>query len=448
MKTRRPDAGCDRTQGAPWVDRAGRGSPFVHGRAGRERTGSLQIEDTILKLHDMLRRTLHRYLVEAAGAMPVVTLTGPRQSGKTTLVRAAFPSLAYASLEDPDVRARALEDPRGFLRAHDDGMIIDEVQRAPDIPSYIQGIVDEEPRPGRFILTGSQNLLLLDRVSQSLAGRTRILHLYPFSLSELEGREPWDPEASSTPPLDRSVTRPLQTTLHTGFYPRIHDQDLNPVEWLADYRAAYVERDVRQIVNVQDLEAFTRFLGLCAGRNGQLLNASSLGNDAGVDHTTVRRWLSVLEASFLIKLLRPHHRNFGKRLIKSPKLYFLDCGLLCSLLGIRSADDLGVHASRGAVFESFVLGELLKAYAHRGRRPPLFFWRDSAGHEIDFIVEQGSGLLGIEAKSGETAPPAFFDTLGWWRKLGGEGESPTLLLYGGDDAFTFKGIPARSWQAL
>lgn len=379
----------------------------------------------------------------------MVTLTGPRQSGKTTLVRAAFPSMAYVSLEDPDVRARALEDPRGFLRANADGMIIDEVQRAPDIPSYIQGIVDEEPRPGRFILTGSQNLLLLDRVSQSLAGRTRILHLYPFSLSELEGREPWDPEASPAPPADRSVTRSLHTTLHTGFYPRIHDQSLNPVEWLADYRAAYVERDVRQILNVQDLEAFARFLGLCAGRNGQLLNTSSLGNDAGVDHTTVRRWLSVLEASFLIKLLEPHHRNFGKRLIKSPKLYFLDCGLLCSLLGVTSADDLSVHASRGAVFESFVLGELLKAYAHRGRRPPLFFWRDSAGHEIDFIVEQGPRLLGIEAKSGETAPPAFFDRLAWWRELAGETETPALLLvYGGDDAFTFKGIPTRSWQAL
>jgi predicted AAA+ superfamily ATPase len=380
--------------------------------------------------------------------MPVVTLTGPRQSGKTTLVRAAFPDLAYVSLEDPDVRARALEDPRGFLRAHADGVIIDEVQRAPDLPSYIQGMVDEDPRPGRFILTGSQNLLLLDRVSQSLAGRTRILHLYPFSLSELEGREPWDPEASSEPQGDRSVTRSLYATLHAGFYPRIHDQGLNPVEWLADYRTAYVERDVRQIVNVQDLDTFTRFLGLCAGRNGRILNAVSLGNDAGVDHTTVRRWLSVLEASFLIKLLRPHHRNFGKRLIKSPKLFFLDCGLLCSLLGITSPDDLRVHASRGAVFESFVLGELLKAYAHRGRRPPLFFWRDSAGHEIDFIVEQGTRLLAIEAKSGETAPPAFFDTLTWWRELAAPDEAPALLLYGGEESFAFRDIPARSWAAL
>ena len=380
--------------------------------------------------------------------MPVVTLTGPRQSGKTTLVRAAFPKLSYVSLEDPDVRARALDDPRGFLRAHADGMIIDEVQRVPDIPSYIQTIVDEEPRPGRFILTGSQNLLLLDRVSQSLAGRTRILHLYPFSLSELEGRQPWDPEASSAPPSDRSASRSLTDTLFTGFYPRIHDRGLEPDQWLSDYRAAYVERDVRQILNVQDLEAFTRFLGLCAGRNGQLLNATSLGNDAGVDHTTVRRWLSVLEASFLIKLLRPHHRNFGKRLIKSPKLYFLDCGLLCSLLGITSADALSVHASRGAVFESFVLGELLKAYAHRGRRPPLFFWRDSSGHEIDFIVEQGSRLLAIEAKSGETAPPSFFQTLGWWLELAGAGAGRALLVYGGDDAFTFKGFPARSWGSL
>ena len=310
--------------------------------------------------------------------------------------------------------------------------------------------MDEDPRPGRFILTGSQNLLLLDRVSQTLAGRTRILHLHPFSLSELEEREPWDPEVASAPPArSTDFERALHETLHTGFYPRIHDRGLDAVTWLADYRATYVERDVRQIVNVHDLDAFARFLGLCAGRNARLLNASSLGNDAGVDHTTVRRWLTILEASFLITLLRPHHRNFGKRLIRSPKLYFLDPGLLCSLLGIRKAEDLRVHASRGAVFETFVLGELVKAYAHRGRRPPLFFWRDSAGHEVDFLCEQGEQeLLAIEAKSGETAPGSFFEGLSWWRGLLDEPEAPALLLYGGDEAFTYRGVAARSWRSL
>lgn len=201
-------------------------------------------------------------------------------------------------------------------------------------------------------------------------------------------------------------------------------------------------------MNVQDLGAFERFLGLCAGRNGQPLNAASLGNDAGVDHTTVRRWLSILEASFLVMLLRPHHRNFGKRLIKSPKIYFLDTGLLCSLLGMRSAEDLRIHASRGSVFESFLLAELVKGYAHRGRRPPLWFWRDSAGHEIDFLLEQGSRRLAIEAKSGETAPSSFFDGLAWWRRLVGDPDAPALLVYGGEESFTHRGIPAVSWRTL
>jgi predicted AAA+ superfamily ATPase len=398
----------------------------------------------------MIPRILHPILLEAAKALPVVTLTGPRQSGKTTLVRAAFPDLPYTTLEAPDTRQRAAEDPRGFLGGFRDGAILDEIQRVPDLSSYIQEIVDEDPRPGRFILTGSQNLLLMDRISQSLAGRTRILHLFPFSLSELEKRAPWDPDSDAVPAASRTpgVVRDLHTTLHAGFFPRIHDQGLDPVSWLADYRTTYVERDLREIVNVRDLEAFARFLGLCAGRSGQLLNASSLGNDAGVDHTTVRRWLSVLEASFLVHLLRPHHRNFGKRLIKSPKLHILDPGLLCSLLGITRPDDLKVHPLRGAVFESFLMAELVKAYAHRGRRLPLFFWRDSSGHEIDFLIERGPRFLAIEAKAGETVPTSFFDGLTWWRDLVGEENTDGLILHGGDQAFTYRDMAARSWKDL
>jgi predicted AAA+ superfamily ATPase len=398
----------------------------------------------------MIPRTLHPVLLEAADALPVVTLTGPRQSGKTTLVRATFPDLPYATLEAPDTRERAIEDPRGFLGGFPEGAILDEVQRAPDLLSYIQGMVDEDPRPGRFILTGSQNLLLLDGISQSLAGRTRILHLYTFSLSELEGRAPWDPDRDAIPPASRSpgAGPGLHTTLHTGFFPRIHDRGLDPVPWLADYRTTYVERDLRQILTVQDLDAFSRFLGLLAGRSGQLLNASSLGNDAGVDHTTVQRWLSVLEASFLIQLLRPHHRNFGKRLIKSPKVHVLDPGLLCSLLGITRPDDLRVHPLRGAVFESFIMAELVKAYAHRGRHPPVYFWRDSSGHEIDFLVERGPRFLAIEAKAGETVPTSFFDGLAWWRKLVGEDDTDALILHGGDQAFTYRDMAARSWRDL
>jgi len=398
----------------------------------------------------MVRRTLQTALLEAFRQMPVVTVTGPRQSGKTTLVRTTFPALPYVSLEAPDLRERALSDPRGFLAAFPDGAILDEVQRAPDLFSYIQVQVDEDGRPGRFVLTGSQNFLLLERIGQSLAGRTRILHLYPFSLSELEGRPPWAPltEASAIPPPDRASRRSLADLLHTGFYPRIHDRGLDAGSWLADYRTTYLERDVRQIVNVTDLEAFRRFVGLCAGRNGQLLNASSLGNDAGIDHTTVRRWISVLEASFLVLLLRPHHRNFGKRLIRGPKLYFLDSGLLCSILGIRTASDLAIHGSRGAVFESFVLGEIVKAFAHRGERPPLYFWRDSAGHEVDFLLDAGPALLPIEAKSGETVTHSFFQGLAWWRALVEEDALPGILVHGARESFRREGVVARSWQTL
>ena len=382
--------------------------------------------------------------------MPIVTLTGPRQSGKTTLVRAAFPELPYVSLEAPDTRERALADPRGFLRPLLDGAVLDEVQRAPDLLSYLQEIVDGDPRPGRFVLTGSQNLLLLDRVSQSLAGRARILNLYPFSLSELADREPWDPEDANGPDPDRAAEkgRSLHEMLHSGLYPRIHDRGLDAVPWLSDYRATYVERDVRQIVNVQDLDTFRRFLGLAAGRSGQLLNASSIANDVGVDHTTLRRWLSILETSFIVHLLRPHHRNFGKRLTKSPKIYFLDPGLLCSLLEIRSPDDLRVHPLRGGIFESFVLAELVKAYAHRGARPPVYFWRDSAGHEVDFLVDAGRRLVPIEAKSGETVPGTFFDGLIWWRKLVGDADAPALLVHGGDEMFEYRGMRAVSWRGL
>jgi predicted AAA+ superfamily ATPase len=397
----------------------------------------------------MWTRTLADPLVAAAQQMPVVTLTGPRQSGKTTLVRSAFPDLRYANLEAPDVRAHAIGDPRGFLGGFRGGGVLDEVQRAPELFSYIQAEVDEDGRPGRFILSGSQNFLLLDRISQTLAGRTSILHLHPFSLSELERRTPWAPsDFASLPNGDRTSHRRLAEVLHTGFYPRIHDRALDPTSWLEDYRTTYVERDVRQIVNVGDLDRFHGFLGLCAGRNGQLLNASSLGNDAGVDHTTVRRWLSVLEASFLVLLLRPHHRNFGKRIIRSPKLYFLDTGLLCSLLGVRTPEDLAVHASRGAIFESFVLSELVKAYVHRGRRPPVTFWRDSAGHEVDFLVEEGETLVAFEAKSGATIAGSFFDGLKRWRRLVGDDAAPVVLVHGGSDSHVHQGMLIRSWQTL
>ena len=398
----------------------------------------------------MLQRTLTRTLRQRATQYPVVTLTGPRQSGKTTLVRSAFPKHAYASLEDPELRAFADSDPRGFLRQFRGPVILDEAQRVPDLFSYIQILADEENRPGRFILSGSQNFLLLRSISQSLAGRTAVLHLLPFSLAELLERAPFPVEklGLELPRPKRKRGEGMLATLFRGFYPRIHDRDLEPEVWLADYVRTYVERDVREIINVTDLEAFGRFLRLCAGRNSQLLNLSSLANDCGVTHTTAGRWLSILEASFLVRLLRPHHRNFGKRLIKAPKLYFLDTGLLCYLLRIRSPEELAFHASRGAIFESFVVSELTKGFIHRGMEPDLYFWRDAAGHEVDLVIDRGSELVPLEVKAGETVTGDFFRGLTFFRDLAGNPTGPAGLVYGGGRTFTQHGVKVYSWGVL
>ena len=398
----------------------------------------------------MIKRALQTTLTKIARSYPVVTLTGPRQSGKTTLVRDTFSGHDYASLEDPDVRSFALEDPRGFLSQYRGPVILDEVQRAPDLFSYIQTIVDQSGSPGQFILTGSQNFLLLRSISQSLAGRSAILHLLPLSLAELLGRK-----AQPLSSIGRKLPRrkppshiDLMDTLFKGFYPRIHDKDLDPQRWFGNYYRTYVERDVREIVNVGDIESFNRFVRLCAGRNGQLLNLSSLGNDAGITHTTARRWISILEASFIVSLLRPYHRNFSKRLIKSPKLYFLDTGLLCYLLRIHSPESLQFHAMRGAIFESYVLSELTKNALNRGDEPGLYFWRDSTGHEVDIVIELGEGFTALEVKSGQTIAGDFFSGLRYWRELVGEPLAPAALVYGGDRSYEREGITVYRWSDL
>jgi len=399
----------------------------------------------------MIRRTLEKRLKEAARQFPVVTVTGPRQSGKTTLVRAIFKKYHYVSLELPDHRGFALEDPRGFIEQFDGPVILDEVQRTPELFSYIQVMVDEHRDwRGRFILTGSQNFLLLQSISQSLAGRCAVLHLMPFSLGELEGRRPIAPEklGSSIPASRKPPKSDLLSTLFTGFYPPIHDRHLPPQDWLSSYYQTYLERDVRSILNVGDIETFGRFVRLCAGRTGQLLNLSGLASDCGITHTTARRWISVLEASFIVMLLRPHHKNFGKRLIKSPKLYFLDTGLLCYLLQVRNPHELFQRAERGAVFESFVVSELYKNFLHRGEEPRLYFWRDASGHEVDLLIDTGTRLIPIEIKSAKTIASDFFDDLRYYRDLSGNEARTAVLVYGGSDAFRRSGVAVYPWFLL
>lgn len=367
---------------------------------------------------------------------PVVYLTGPRQSGKTTLARSTFVDFQYLSLEDLQTREEAVEDPRGFLRRLEGsgGAILDEVQRAPDLFSYIQGFVDER-RGGPLVLTGSQNFLLLERISQSLAGRAAVLELLPFSMAELDRRDALSPEqfeAGRFPDRARTALD-LDQMLFAGTFPPIWDRNLEPVTWLDAYTRTYVERDVRTISNVGDLDAFLRFLGLCAGRSGQLVNRSSLGADAGVDQSTVRRWLSVLQASYVIDILRPHFENFSRRLVKTPKLYFTDTGLLCRLLGIRSPRDLRNHPLRGAIFETFVVSEIRKLYLHHGARPPIYFWRDSNGREVDLLIDVGSRRIPVEIKSSKTVTADSLKGLDTY--LGLSGHPWGVLVYGGAEGY-------------
>jgi predicted AAA+ superfamily ATPase len=383
-----------------------------------------------------------------AGYYPVLTLTGPRQSGKTTLAKAAFPEHEYVSLERGDARAFAKDDPRGFLRRYSDRVVIDEAQRAPDLFSYIQTEVDEDDSPGRFVLTGSHNFLLMQSVSQSLAGRCAVLHVLPFSRAELEGQMRPEPDRPQSLLWNRRTGLDCWEVLRSGFYPRIHDKHIPPEVWLPDYVHSYLERDLRQIVNVGDLDTFERFLALCAGRCGQIVHYSALAADAGVSVDTSRRWVSALKTSFILFMLRPHYRNFNKRVIKSPKLYFYDSGLACHLLGIRNEEQLFAHPLRGALFENYVVAELAKSYLHHRREPPLWFWRDQAGHEVDVLVEEAGRLFAIEIKSGQTVASSMFDGLKNWQRISGHSPEETALVYGGAEWHTRQGIAVRPWFSI
>lgn len=382
----------------------------------------------------MVPRQAAPTLVQLARGYPILAITGPRQSGKTTLARRTFPDRPYVSLEDPDTRSFAEEDPRGFMARYPDGAILDEAQRCPALFSYLQTRVDADQRMGRFVLTGSQQFGLLSSITQTLAGRVGLVQLLPFTLQEL---------------LDAHVdVGSLDDLLLRGLYPPLHDRPLVPEQWFANYVMTYVERDVRQLIEVQNLSLFQRFLKMCAARCGQLLNMSSLANDCGVSYKTIGAWLSVLEAGYIVFRLQPHHQNLGKRLVKTPKLYFHDTGLAAYLMGIRDAAHLSIHSARGALFENFVICELMKRRYNEGLAANLYFWRSNTGEEVDVLIEQGDKLMPVEVKSGQTFTSDFLTGLHRWLGHAGDKALPAHLVYGGDETMVRQGVSVHAWNRM
>jgi hypothetical protein len=378
----------------------------------------------------MINRTLTPKIIALAQKFQVITLTGPRQSGKTTLVRAAFPALPYVSLEEPDIRQIALTDPRGFLSNYPAGAILDEIQNTPELFSYIQTIVDED-RKTQFILTGSSNFLLMEKISQTLAGRTAVLHLLPFSFAELGPGE-----------------GPYESLIFKGLYPRIYDRDLAPTDFYPAYIQTYIERDVRLMKNIGDINAFIRFTQLCAGRIGQLVNITGLANDAGISSNTAKAWLSILESSYILYRLQPYHRNFNKRLVKSPKLYFYDTGVACSLLGIREEGQVNLHYLKGALFENLIINEFIKRNFNRGDYHQPYFWQDSNGKEIDCLLVEGEKIIPVEIKSGKTITDSYFDNLKFWRQIDNTPGEQAFVVYGGEQSLQISAGSLISWRHL
>ncbi len=382
----------------------------------------------------MIKRQIENKLLQLSKKFRVITITGPRQSGKTTLAKAVFSDYDYISLENLDTRLLAQEDPRGFLQNHPGKCIIDEIQLVPELLSYIQTIVDKENIKGRFILTGSQNLLLLDKITQSLAGRTALIKLLPLSQSELK----------SIPTID---FHDPEEVIYQGFYPAIYADDIPPEDYYPAYVETYVQRDVRQIQNIRSLTAFTSFIKLCAGRTGQILDYSSLASDAGISVNTVKDWISVLESSYIIFLLQPYYKNFNKRLIKSPKLYFYDTGLASYLLNIRDKTQLNTHYIKGSLFENFVILELLKHRYNQGLQSNIYYWRDNKKNEIDCIVDKFEPIA-IEIKSGKTFTKDFIKMRKYWQRISDIETYSFSLIYGGEESFSFQGTNVYSWKDL
>jgi len=383
----------------------------------------------------VIKRILENKALHLSTKYPVLTITGPRQSGKTTLVQSAFKGHSYSTLENPEIRSIIQNDPQGFFQTHKNKkLIVDEIQHIPELLSYIQVISDKEKTPGQFILTGSQSLILSEKISQTLAGRTAILKLLPFNLQELY-------------PIKKFKQSDFEDWIVRGFYPRIYDQDIEPASFYPFYFETYVQRDVRQIQNIRDLTLFSNFVRLCAGRIGQLIDYSSLANDTGVSVNTIKGWLAVLEASFVIFLLHPYYRNFNKRIIKSPKLYFTDTGLACFLLNIKDPGQLNTHYLKGGLFENLIIIELLKKRYNKAETSNLWFYRDNNRNEIDCIMEDVQ-LKALEIKSSRTFSDSFTGGLDFLVKHANLQPENGYIIYGGDESFLYQEKKVLSWRSL
>lgn len=382
----------------------------------------------------MIARHIAPAIRELSGKYSVFTITGPRQSGKTTLIRSLFPDLPYFSLENPDTRSQVADDPRGLFARFGHRMILDEVQRVPELLSYIQGIVDED-REACFVLSGSHNPLMMESVNQSLAGRTALFYLQPLSYAEIAGI------------ADKKLPS-FEELIWQGGYPRIYDRGIAPDRFYPDYLETYVQRDVRQLKNIGDLAAFNRFMEVCASYIGQAVNYSNLAVATGVTLNTVKSWLSLLETSFIIYTLNPYYRNFKKRLVKSPKLYFRDTGLACSLLRLTSVEAVADYYQRGALFENLVINEWSKTYFNTGQRPPFYFWRDNSRHEIDLLIDRGGRLQPIEIKAGRTYRRDFFKQLDWFATISELPLDQPIVIYGGEEEWPADHGLLQSWRQI